>query len=277
MSRIPSALSALQSRRDGAFMPFLVIGDPNLETCLEITKSLIQSGADILEFGFPFSDPPADGPIIQASSKRSLASGTRVEDAFHFLENVRSLFDGPVVLLLYYNLILRQGVEAFYARARSVGVDGILVADVPLEESGRIIQAAQANEIDPIFIAASSSDKSRLQQIARHGSGFVYGVTRIGITGEQSRISTTLSDTIKNIQHHTGLPCLAGFGISSPAHVLDVMQAGAEGAICGSAIIRRIEENLSDPPALIRGIHQFANEMKQATVGNWKCHIPEGA
>ena len=267
MSRIDENILRLRKQKDGVFMPFLVIGDPNLDQCLEITRALIHTGADFLEFGFPYSDPPADGPIIQAASQRALQQGTTTADAFRFLRKVRLEFDGPIVLLLYFNLIFKQGISEFYARARDAGVDGILVADVPLEESAPLIHAAGKNEIDQIFIAAPSTKDERLQAMSEIGSGFVYGVTRIGITGEQATISDTLPATITRIQEHADLPCLAGFGISMPSHVSDVMHAGADGAICGSAIIRRIAEQLDTPSQMLHEISSFSQSMKQATVG----------
>jgi tryptophan synthase alpha chain len=267
MSRINSCLRQLREQGNGAFMPFLVIGDPNLETSLSATRALIEGGADILEFGLPFSDPPADGPIIQAASLRSLASGTTTDRAFQFLKTVRAEFDGPIVLLLYFNLIFRRGVDAFYGQAHDAGVDGILVADVPLEESPVLVQAAKRHQIDPIFIAAPTATEERLQQIGKVGSGFIYGVTRVGITGEQVSLNKELSASIATIKRNTHLPCLSGFGISTPDHSSEVMKAGSDGVICGSAIIRRIAENLDHPARMLNEISSFSQSMKATTNG----------
>lgn len=265
MSVIDSTFTELKKRKEGAFMPFLVIGDPDIEQSLALTRVLIKEGADFLEFGFPYSDPPADGPVIQAASKRALKHGLTTADAFEFLRTVRREFDGPIVLLLYYNLIFKKGIDAFYREASDAGVDGILVADVPLEEAKPLVNMSKETRIDQVFIAAPSSSDQRLESMGQQGAGFIYGVTRVGITGEQNALSHSLQDNIQRFKTHTQLPCLAGFGISTPDHVKGVLRAGADGAICGSAIIRRIEENLGDPSKMLSEVAQFSSSMKQAT------------
>ncbi|MCU0691654.1 MAG: tryptophan synthase subunit alpha, partial [Polyangiaceae bacterium] len=215
-SRIERCLHVLRQRQEGAFMPFLVVGDPDLETTLALSDALVRAGADLIEFGFPFSDPPADGPVIQAADERALASGTTPRLAFDLIGQVRARCETPIVLLMYYNLVLQYGVEAFYARAAEVGVDGILVADLPVEHARRASEAATCCGIDPIYIVSALTSDARAAKLSAAGRGFSYLVARIGITGVQDELSEALPGTIARLRRRVTLPLLAGFGISTP-------------------------------------------------------------
>lgn len=266
---IASRLDALKGRKEGVFMPFVVIGDPDLETSMAVAVALCDAGADIIEFGFPFSDPPADGPVIQAADERALRAGVTPDSCFAFISELRSRRDTPVALLLYYNLILQRGVDRFYREAAAAGVDAILVADVPIELAEPLTTAAAKHGIAPIFIASELSSDTRLRSLAKVAQGYVYAVARIGITGEQSDVQAGLSDTVRRIKKATDLPVLAGFGIGSPDNVRAVLAAGADGAICGSAIVRHIEKFVAGEMTqaqLVAGLSAFATEMKAATL-----------
>lgn len=264
MSRLDETLEALRRRKEGAFVPFLVIGDPDLPASHALVDALIPH-ADVLEFGFAFSDPPADGPVIQAADRRALDAGIRTEDAFAFLSEVRARTDKPIALLLYYNLILSQGVDRFYARAKAAGVDAILVADLPIEEADEALAAAEAHGVAPIFIVSALTTNARLERVLRRASGYLYLVARIGVTGEQRDVDSELAEVVRRIRSKTELPLLAGFGLSTPAHVAAVLKAGADGAISGSAVVRRIEQNLGNREAMLDAVGGFAAEMKTAT------------
>ena len=264
MNRIRQAVAAARARGDVAFVPFLVLGDPDLATSLRLVEALVDAGADALELGLPFSDPPADGPVVQAADLRALAAGTTPPAAFEMLDEIKRRWDIPVSLLLYYNLILQCGVEAFYARAAAAGVDAVLIADVPLEESGPSVAAARRHNIAPICIASELSSPVRLAAVAEVAQGYIYTVARVGITGERQAVAGGLSDTLSRLRQATDLPALVGFGISTPAHVRAAADAGADGVICGSAIINRIAEHLGDEAAMISAVSQFCAEMRSA-------------
>jgi tryptophan synthase alpha chain len=263
--RLQRTFSALAEKNEAALMPFLVIGDPSMNTSDELAMALVRGGADLLEFGLAFSDPPADGPVIQAAGKRALTAGADTESAFAFLTRLRVKTEAPIALLLYYNLVLARGVDAFYRRAKAAGVDAILVADLPVEESEEMVRAADAHGIAPIFIVSERTSAARLEQVADKGRGYLYLVARAGVTGERTNVQTGLDAVISAVRKKTSLPLLAGFGLSTPDHVRAVLEAGADGAITGSALVKRIEENLGDEAKMIASVESFVRSMKEAT------------
>ena len=265
MKRLEATLSGLRQRGEGAFMPFLVIGDPDLAATEALADRLIAAGSDILEFGFAFSDPPADGPVIQAADVRALAQGTTPADAFALLQRVRTRTEAPFTLLMYYNLILQFGVDAFYARCAEVGVDAVLVADLPVEEASPALAAAEAHGVAPIFIVSELTSVARLDAIRSSAKGYLYVVTHLGVTGERVSVAARLGELITRLRAGTDLPLLAGFGISAPAHVREVLDAGADGAIVGSALIRRIADHLGDTTAMLDAVGGLAAALKAAT------------
>lgn len=269
-SRLERAIGEAQQQGRGVFMPFLVIGDPDLETSHLLTDALVAAGSDILEFGFAFSDPPADGPTIQAADDRALATGMTPSMAFEYLREVRSRHRQPIVLLMYYNLILQYpgGVKGFYQRAAEVGVDAVLVADLPIEMAQDALAAAAGSGIHPVFIVTATTEPDRLKALGQASSGFTYVAARAGVTGEQQDIAVGMADTLALIKLQIDLPLLCGFGISTPGHVASVLAAGADGAIVGSAVVKRIESNLGDPQAMVSAVAELAGAMKAATVTN---------
>ncbi len=264
MNRIRAMIDARRARGQGAFVPFVVLGDPDPETSLRLVDRLVASGADMLELGFPFSDPPADGPVIQAADQRALAAGTTPPLAFELLDEVRRRHGIPVGLLIYYNLVLQYGIDAFYERCAEVGVDGVLVADLPLEESAEAVAAARRARVAPVFIGSSLSSDARLRALAEVADGYLYAVTRVGITGSEDALDALLSREFTRLKAAMDLPVLAGFGISTPAQVSQVLAAGADGAISGSALVRRIAANLDRPAEMLEQVGALAADMSVA-------------
>ena len=261
-------LRGLRSPGRGAFMPFLVAGDPDLETSLALADALVAAGADVLEFGFPFSDPPADGPVIQAADQRALAAGVTPPAAFELIEAIHRRHGTPVVLLMYYNLILQYGVDAFYARAARAGVQGVLVADLPIDLADDAVSAARRHGVAPIFIASELTPTARLGAVAARGGGFVYTVARVGVTGEQGALAASLPATLRRLREALPLPLLAGFGLSTPAQVRQVIAAGADGAIVGSALVRLVERHRGDRGAMIDAMRATATAFARAAHGD---------
>lgn len=265
-NRYKRLFAKLQERGEGAFVPFVMLGDPDAETSLEIIKTLAENGADALELGIAFSDPVADGPVIQAAASRALTAGATPENAFAIISAARQAFaDIPIGLLVYANLVVNKGAADFYARAKAAGVDSILVADVPSVESCEFCRAAQAHEIDQIFIVPPNADEEKLSEIASAGSGYTYYLGRAGVTGADKEMANPSVAQIQFLKEAGAPPVVVGFGISSPRHIESALEAGADGAICGSAIVKIVAENLADKKSLHSELARFSNEMKGAT------------
>lgn len=269
-NRLTDTIRACNARGDAAFMPFLVIGDPNVEASLTAVDALVAGGADVLEFGFPFSDPPADGPVIQAADVRALEAGVTPDDCFAFLREVRARHDVPVALLIYFNLVLQRGLDRFFAEAAAAGVDAVLVADVPLEELAPLRAAAAPHGVANVCIASALTTDHRLQRLSEQGGGFLYVVSRVGITGERRDLESQLPDLLGRLRTQQSLPALVGFGISTPDHVAQAAAAGADGVICGSAIVRRIAAADGDLSEIHRQLQGFTASMKASTRGAWR-------
>lgn len=262
MTRLAATFTRLAAASEGAFVPFLVAGDPDQARSLDLARAVIRAGADILELGFAFSDPPADGPVIQAADVRALAKGANTRRSFELIEQVRAESDVPIALLVYYNLIMKHGVDAFYARCAASGVDAVLVADLPVEEAGPACDAARAHGVAPVFIATSLTPDARLSRVLARAEGYVYYVTHLGVTGARAHVDEGMAASIARVRHHTALPVLAGFGISSAEQVRRVLDAGADGAIVGSALISVLAEHLDDP---VPAVEAFSRQLKAAT------------
>lgn len=237
--RYAQRFDALKGAGQKALIPFTLLGWPDKAACLETVRAMIAGGASALELGIPFSDPVADGPLIQTAGQEALANGFKLEDAFELLKTLRQL-DGeiPIGLLVYYNLIVNAGAEAFFKRLADCGVDGVLIPDLPPELAQEVKPAADAHGIHLIFIVSPLTDPRRLEVIRQVGGGFLYVVSRLGITGVESRYDTSLQETLRRIHQHTGLPACVGFGISEPDHVRQMISQGADGVIVGSRIIQ---------------------------------------
>jgi len=262
MSRYTRLFNELRKRKEKALMPFVVVGDPDYNTSVSIIKTLIDSGADILELGLPFSDPIADGPTIQSADIRALKSRINTNKVFSFIKDVRKFTQVPIGLLVYYNLVYQRGINKFYKDAKNSGVDSILIADMPVEESKEIIKAARKEKIDSVFIVSPLTEKNRLKKILFKTKGFVYIVSRLGVTGEQKELQKRTLELIKRVRPCTKLPLCVGFGISKPEHVKEIINAGADGVIVGSAIVNLIKEENKKKKKQIKN---FVAKMKNAT------------
>lgn len=266
MKRYQHMFSRLTSENRGAFVPFVTIGDPTAELSFEIIKTLIDAGADALELGIAFSDPIADGPTIQGANIRALAAGVTPAISFDLISKVRAYNPTiPIGLLLYSNLVMARGIDDFYAKAAAAGVDSVLIADVPLHESKLFRQSATKHDIAPIFVVPPNVDDDDLREIASYGRGYTYLLSRSGVTGTETVAAMPTSELIARIRSYNPAPPLLGFGISTPAHVKDAIQSGAAGAICGSAIVKLIEQHQHEPATLLAQLKQFISSMKAAT------------
>lgn len=261
MSRIAGAFTG---RKSPAFIGFIVAGDPDPTTSLRAAKALIDGGTDILELGVPFSDPVADGPVIQKADERALKAGTTPIVVFDIVRQVRTFSNVPVVLLTYCNLVLRRGIDRFYREAAEAGVDGILIADMPFEESDEVTGIAARHGIDPIFLVAQTTSNQRIRAIASRAGGYLYLVSVLGVTGARENVDAGSIELLRRVRQHTTLPIAPGFGISAPEHVRTYADAGADGVIVGSAIVRIVEEYKDKPDMMERELQSYVQRMKRA-------------
>jgi tryptophan synthase alpha chain len=240
--RFKKRFSQIKERGEKIFIPFTLLGYPDEQTSFDIIKAMIDGGASALELGLSFSDPLADGPLIQAAGFATIESGFTVADAFKLLKRVRAYNQEiPIGLLVYYNMVLAQGIEQFYQQASEAGVDGVLIVDLPPESADEVLPYAIKYGIAPIFIISPLTDKARLEVILRTlekaEPGFLYIVSRLGTTGTREDTDSGLNQLMAAVKHSTGLPLCVGFGISSPAKAKDMYGLGADGVITGSKII----------------------------------------
>lgn len=265
MGRIETAFAATSLKKP-AFIGFTVAGDPDKATCVRIARALITGGTDILELGVPFSDPVADGPTIQKADERALAAGTTPDTVFEIVREIRKGSDVPIVFLTYYNIVHRRGNERFYQEAHDAGVDGILIADMPVEESEEVCAVAARTGIDPIFLITQTTSDERIKKIAAKARGYLYLVAVLGVTGVREQVSGGAIDLLHRVRRYTGLPLALGFGISTPAHAQTCARAGADGVIVGSAIVEIVERNLNDPAAMEQELKDYVSAMKKALI-----------
>ena len=243
MSRISDKFAKLRSANGRGFIPFVSAGDPDLETSKKIVLSLAQNGADVIELGVPFSDPMADGPTIQASSQRALESGVKLADILQMVRDIRKETDTPIVLFSYLNPLFRYGFERLAADAADAGVDGVLVTDAVDEVAFVISQVLRSRGLDLISLIAPTTSDDRLERIAQSASGFIYAVSRAGVTGARSDTSSTAEALVARARKYTDLPIAVGFGISSREQIDEVWRY-ADAAVVGSAIVAEIERSI---------------------------------
>lgn len=247
MSAIAEAFAEAAAAKRSAFIPYICAGDPDLETTALLIDSLVAGGADIIELGVPFSDPIADGPVNQRAALRALESGTSLSRVLDLVARERAEAGVPMVLFTYFNPIHRMGTETFAERAQEAGLDGVLCVDVPPEEGRKsLVPALVARGIDPVFLLAPTSTKERIKTAAALSRGFLYYVSRAGVTGERAELRAGLQAEVKRVRRLVKLPVAVGFGISTPEQVADVAKI-ADGIVVGSALVRLIEEHGSDP------------------------------
>lgn len=248
------------SFKKNIFIPFVVLGDPTLEKSKEIIQTLIKNGAGALELGFAFSDPIADGPVIQESNKRALSNGITTEKSFSLIADIRSESTIPISLMVSFGLVFRYGVENFYQKCKELSVDAVLFPDIPLEEADEVISYSKKYGIAQVFLV-SPTTISRVKEISKVCSGYVYLVSLVGTTGVRENLSNVLPSLIKKVKAEINLPVYVGFGISKPDHVREVLSAGADGAICGSAICKIIQKK----EFTVEELGEFCKSMYAAT------------
>ena len=260
MGRIQQKFTDLRKKGEKALVAYLTAGDPDLETTMALITSLDAAGVDVLEIGVPFSDPTADGPTIQAASQRSLQKGTTLSAIFHMLETVRTLTEIPIVLFGYYNPIFIYGPERFAKQAKKSGVDGILVVDLPPEESRELRQYTDRADIDFISLIAPTTSSERIGKISQKATGFLYYVSITGVTGTQKPVVSDIKREMNRIREQTTMPVVVGFGISTPEQAAEIAPY-ADGVVIGSAFIRLIEEH-RDKNNLVNIMFSYAKNIK---------------
>ena len=266
-SRIEEKFLELRDHGEGALITYLTGGDPNPKSFLGNAKALIEGGADIIEIGIPFSDPIADGPVIQASSARALSHGTTPTRVLDMIRELSQLSSIPLVVLSYYNPILATGLERFLKKARQSGVDGIVVPDLPVEESGEFRDLSLKHGVDNIYLAAPNTSRKRLETVLEKSRGFLYVVSLYGVTGPRNSLSAQALEAVRKtkVLAKGRIPISAGFGISRPAHVSEVIRAGADGAIVGSALVGIVGDHLDNSNAAETMLGQTVKSLKEAT------------
>ena len=247
MSKIQDKFKELKSKNEKALISYIMTGFPNENTTLSIVKGLVKGGADIIELGFPFSDPIADGPVIQNASTVSLNKGAKIEKFFRLVKKIRKDTDVPLVLMTYTNVLYTHGYTKFMSRAKSAGIDGLILPDMSIEESDEYLKSAKKNNLDTIFLVSPNTKNERLKKIARVSSGFLYLVAVFGTTGVQTKIHKYTIDAIKNTKKIVGknLPVGIGFGISTSDDVKKYISAGVDAVIVGSANLKIVESTPS--------------------------------
>ncbi len=253
----------LKEKKERALIGFITAGDPTPGDTIEIAETLISGGVDILELGLPFSDPIADGPTIQKASERSLKAGMNPDLYFEIAKEIENI---PKVCLTYYNLVLQRGLERFIQDCIESGIDGLIVPDLPVEEASPLLNTCSRYDVNLIFLVAPTTTGDRLEKILKVSSGFLYVVSLLGVTGARKDLSESVKPLIRKIKKTSEkIPLAVGFGISKPEHIREVINAGADGAIVGSAFIRVIEENIEDKKQALVKLGKFTRELKEAT------------
>lgn len=263
MSALAQAFARARAEKRAAFIPFLVGGHPDLETTARLLIALSDAGADVIELGLPFSDPIADGPVIQHAATCALAGGATLEKVLATIADVRTRVAAPIVLFTYYNPIHARGAELFAEQAADSGVDGVLCVDLPPEEGKlELVPALARRGIDAIFLLAPTSDKRRIARVAATSSGFIYYVSTMGTTGERARLPKELEKQVRALRRQLDLPVAVGFGISTPEQASAVAQF-ADGVVVGSALVRLIDE-LDDDMDVVEVVARRARELAAA-------------
>lgn len=259
VNRINQKFQSLNKLKKKGFIAYITAGDPNLSAAEKIVYSLERSGVDIVELGIPFSDPMADGVVIQRASERSLKSGTTVKKVLNLVNRIRENSNMPIVLFTYLNPIFKYGLQKFSADANKAGIDGVLILDMPIEESEEARKLFKNNGISMIFLVAPTSTDKRIKKICKNSSGFIYYVSREGVTGTRKSVLSSVRPMVQKIKHNTKNPVAVGFGISRPAHVREVAKF-ADAVVVGSAIVEKIEQNLKSKN-LCKNVENFVKRL----------------
>jgi tryptophan synthase alpha chain len=264
LSPIRSVFRSL--RGEGALIAYVMGGDPDIETTGKVVDALIAGGADIVELGIPFSDPIADGKSIQEAAVRSLSSGTTPADVLALVSRIRKRHTTPIAIMTYYNILYSPGLDNFLAEASKAGVDGLIVPDLPLDETREYSRLARKHSLDTILLAAPTTPHNRVEDLVRHSSGFLYLVSLLGVTGARSKVSEDTVELIKSTRRQTRgkIPLGVGFGISRPEHVREVLAAGADAVIIGSSIVNMVASG-KPRDQMLRDVENYVRSMKTAT------------
>ena len=257
MSKIKSAFE-----NGKAFIPFITCGDPDLETTEKIVRASVENGADLIELGIPFSDPTAEGPVIQGANIRALAGGVTTDKIFELVRKLRKDISTPMVFMTYANVVFSYNAEKFISTCKEIGIDGLILPDLPFEEKDEFLPICDKYDVDLISLIAPTSDK-RIGMISKEAKGFIYVVSSLGVTGTRSEITTDLDSLISVVRENTDVPCAIGFGISTPEQA-SKMASISDGAIVGSAIIKIIEKYGKDAP---KHVGEYVKRMKTAIIG----------
>ncbi len=260
MISVSARFEELRAKGQAALIPFITAGDPNLETTAKALRVLDQNGADMIELGVPYSDPLADGPVIQAAATRALRNGTTLEKVLDVVRTVAPELRSPIILFTYYNPILNMGVAKFLQTIYEAGVRGLVVPDLPLEESHVLLEPAQKAGIEVILLIAPTSPPDRVAAIAEKSQGFIYVVSATGVTGVRTEVAKEVKTMIEQLRVITDKPIAVGFGISQPEHAKQVIDWNADGAIVGSAMVRK----LAEPDGGVHAIAELCKTLKQS-------------
>ena len=259
ISKIQDSIN--KSSKRPALIPFIVSGYPDFETTKNLLKLFEEKKVAAIELGIPFSDPLADGPVIQKASKTSLENGTNINKIFEMLEELKKDFSTPIILFTYYNPGLSFGAKKFIEKAASLKVSGIIIPDLPLEESKDISKTCKENNIDLIMLVSPTSDIERIEKIARASAGFIYLVSSTGVTGVRESFSELLENILQKIKNFTSIPVAVGFGISKQQHIKELQKLNADAAIIGSAIIKLIDQYKDDKALLINKMSEYLDSL----------------
>jgi len=262
MSRITEKFEKLKAQGGKALIPYIMAGDPDLDTTGKLILEMEKSGADIIELGVPFSDPLADGPTIQRAAIRALKGKANLHHVFGLVKDTRKVSEIPIILMLYYNLVLKYGEERFVSDAVNAGVDGVIVPDLPPEEADGLTRAAIQHGFDVIFLLAPTSSPDRIKLVAGSSTGFIYYVSLTGVTGARSTLDKGIEASLKKIRRVTAKPVCVGFGISRPEQAREVA-AWADGVIVGSAIVGKVEKG-SNKAGIVKEVGSFVKALKKA-------------
>ncbi len=262
LSKVDEKFCELKNNKKLALMPFIMAGDPNIRTTSEILLKLQENGADLIELGIPYSDPLADGPVIQVAASRALKSGTNPRKVIKLLESLKGKLNIPIILFSYLNPLLSFGFENFCEIASNAGVSGLIVPDLPLEEAYKFSKIVRNHSMDLILLVAPTTPFERMKQISNHTKGFTYLVSVTGVTGERSKMENRVENLISKLKDVNSNPIAVGFGISTPEHVNKVREWGADGVIIGSAFVKRISS--SSEKDVVEHVGEFCKEMRLA-------------
>ena len=263
LSKVDEKFCELKKNKKLALMPFIMAGDPNIEITSEILLKLQENGADLIELGIPYSDPLADGPVIQVAASRALNAGTTLRKVITLLESLKGKLNIPIILFSYFNPLLSFGFEQFCKLASNAGVSGLIIPDLPLEEAYKFSEIVSNHSMDLILLVAPTTPFERMKQISNHTKGFTYLVSVTGVTGERNKMEDRVKNLIAKLKDINTNPIAVGFGISTPEHVYKVRDWGADGVIIGSAFVKRISS--SSEKNVVENIGEFCKDMRLAS------------